>query len=92
MNLLKEKGRIRDFERRDTTNNTEMSDWKDFMKKGKSYSDLITKAKPDLVERLNQEIREEKEKDSKRKEDEEKEEKGGRRNYNVEYDDYFCVG
>ena len=57
MKLLKEKGRLRDFERRATKNNTEMSDWKDFMKKGKTFSDLISKAKPEFVERLNQEIR-----------------------------------
>ena len=56
MNLLKEKGRIRDFERRAIKNSTEMSDWKTFMKKGKSYSDLISKRKPDIVARLNQEI------------------------------------
>ena len=91
MNLLKEKGRMRDFERRATMNNTEMSDWKNFMMKGKTNSDLLTKAKPDLVERLNQQIREEKEKDRKRKEDEEKEEKEGRWNYNAEYDDYFWM-
>ena len=62
------------------------------MKKGKTYSDLLTKEKPDLVERLNQEIREEKEKDRKRKEDDEKEEKEGRWNYNPESDEYFWVG
>mgnify|MGYP001326900972 CR=1 FL=1 len=36
MNLLNEKGRIRDFERRTIKNRTEMSDWKNFMNKGKS--------------------------------------------------------
>ena len=92
MKLLKEKGRLRDFESRATDNDTEMLDWKDFMKKGKAFSDLITKAKPDLVERLNQEIREEKEKDRKRKEEEKKEEKEDQWHYIAEYDDYVWVG
>ena len=92
MKLLKERGRLRDFKTRVTKNKTEMSDWKDFIKKGKTFSDLITKAKPDLVERLNQEIREEKEKDRKRKEDEEKEEREEQWHYIAEYDDYVWVG
>ena len=38
-----------------------------FKRRGITYSDFLDKAKPDIVERLNQEIREKKERERKKK-------------------------
>ena len=70
MRKLKEEGRLHDFQKRSTHNITEMSDCRNFIQKGKSYSDFLSNAKPDIVERLNLEIREEKEREKRRKEEE----------------------
>ena len=92
MRKLKEEGRLHDFQKRSTHNITEMSDCKNFMQKGKSYSDFLSKAKPDIVERLNFEIREEKERERTRKEEERKKDIEGHWNFNAESGEYYWTG
>ena len=67
MKIFKEKGRVFEFQKRSKHNETELSDFMNFKKRGKSYWDFLDNAKPDIVERLNQEIRKEKERERKGK-------------------------
>ena len=72
MQEFREYGRLRKFSKRCKRNTNELSDWKRFMQKGEQYSEVLTNKKPDLIDRLNKEIREEKE----RKREEREKEKG----------------
>ena len=45
-----------------------MEDWKSFKHRGKTYSELLRNEKPDIVARLNNEVRERKERERKEKE------------------------
>ena len=92
MKKFKEKGRVVDFQKRSANNETEMSDFKNFKRKGNTYSEFLDAAKPDIVERLNEEIREEKERERKRKEEESKKEKEGHWTFNGESGEYFWAG
>ena len=62
MRLQKEEVRLHDFKKRCHKKSDKDSDWKGFMKKGESYSEVLGIKQPDIIERLNQEIRDEKEK------------------------------
>ena len=74
---FKEKGRLLDFQRRSTRNTTEMDDCQNFMKRGGKHSEFLSYAKPDVIELLNQKIREEKETERRKKEEKMKKEKEG---------------
>jgi hypothetical protein len=69
-----------------------MSDFKNFMQKGKSYSEFLRNTKPDIVERLNLEIIEEKERERTRKEEERKKDIEGDWNFNAESGEYYWTG
>ena len=88
MNIFKEEGRIRNFERRSYKNRDELSDWKEFVQKGRTYTKIVQHCNPDIVDRLNQKHREEKESEKKRKEKENK----GEWLYNGESGEYFWSG
>ena len=66
--------------------------------KGESFAEVLNTRKPDLIERINQEIREEKERDRKkreereRREEEEKRRKDGIWEYNGESGEYYWTG
>ena len=66
---FKEKGRLLVFYRRSTHNTTEMDDCQNFMNRGGKYSEFLSYAKPDVIELLNQKIREEKETERRKKEE-----------------------
>ena len=46
---FKENGRLIDFQRRSTSNTTEMDDLKNFMKQGRKYNEFLSNAKPDVI-------------------------------------------
>ena len=92
MTKFREKGRVFDFQKRSRHNETEMSDFKNFERKGKTYSEFLDTAQPDIVERLNEEIRVEKERERKRKEEEKRKEKEGHWEFNGESGEYFWAG
>jgi hypothetical protein len=50
MRKFKEKGRVFDFQKRSANIETEMSDFKNFKKKGNTYSEFLDAAKPDIVD------------------------------------------
>ena len=82
----------KEFQKRSTHDETELSDFMNFKRRGITYSDFLDKAKPDIVERLNQEIREKKERERKRKVEEKKNEKDGQWNYDGESGEYYWTG
>jgi hypothetical protein len=92
MKLLKERGRIKNVKRRCVKNNDRDSDWKEFMKKGKPYTEYLSFKQPDIIARLNEEIREEKEKERTRKEREKEKEKAGDWIYNGESGEWNWTG
>ena len=77
MAKFKKKGRLLDFQRRSTCNTTEIDDCQNFMNRGGKYSEFLSNAKPDVIELLNQKIREEKERERREKEEKMKKEKEG---------------
>ena len=91
MQEFREYGRLKNFAKRSKINKNQFSDWKTFMQKGGKYSEVLSYKKPDLIDRLNKEIREEKErerekmeKDRERREKEEEKRKEGIWDYNGE--------
>ena len=92
MRRLSEKGRILDHQIRTSKNITEMEDWNSFKCMGQTYSELLSNEKPDIVERLNNEARDRKEKERKEKEAENITEKEGQWNYDGESGEYYWTG
>ena len=92
MKLLNEFGRLNDFQRRGRYKTTEKTDYKSFMQKSKTCSEILRAVKPDIVEKLNQEIRNEKEIERKRKEDDLKKDKAGRWSYSGESGEWYWTG
>ena len=91
MQEFREYGRLKHFAKRSHINKNEFSDWKTFMQKGDKYSEVLDYKKPDLIDRLNEEIRvekerkrEEMEKDRERRDKEEAKRKEGIWDYNGE--------
>ena len=62
------------------------------MQRSKSHTQFLTDVNPDIVERLNQEIRNEKEIERKRKEDDKKKDEEGRWNYSGESGEWHWTG
>ena len=90
MQEFREYGRLKHFAKRSHINKNEFSDWKTFMQKGDKYSEVLDYKKPDLIDRLNEEIRvekerkrEEMEKDRERRDKEEAKRKEGIWDYNA---------
>ena len=92
MRMLKSKGRQYDFQRRVNKNKTESLDWKGFLQRGEKYRELLENEKPDIVEQLNEQIRNDKERERKWKEEENKKDKQGRWEHRAESDEYFWTG
>jgi hypothetical protein len=67
MRIFNEEGRLQEFERRGRQNMSEMSDWEKYIKRGKVQHDLAKGVNPDIVEKINQKIRDEKEREKKEK-------------------------
>ena len=105
MRLLRKEGRLIKYSDRTQRNVSETTDWQRFMEKSKKHDDMVKEKNPDLVQRLNEESRVEKEnlrkkEEQRRKEEEEKEEirkmrieeEGGEWVFNTEYSEFFWVG
>ena len=65
MGMLKSKGRRYDFQRRMNKNETESLDRKGLLQRGEKYRELLENKKPDIVEQLNEQIRNDKERERK---------------------------
>ena len=101
MRLLYEKGRLQDFKHRTGRKTEEIDDWESYGGKGKDHMEKLEELKPDIVTKINEKIREEKERLRLQKEKEVErengrkkqiEEDGGEWIYNAEYDHYDWVG
>ena len=99
MKDFREFGRLKNFEKRSKKNKSELSDWKEYFEKGEKYSSFLQGKKPDLIEILNQEIREEKERERekreqerKKKEEKDKKRKEGEWEYNGETGEWYWTG
>ena len=92
MRMLKSGGRQYDFQRRMTKSKTECLDWKGYLQRGEKYRELLENEKPDVVEQLNEQIRNDKERERKWKEEENKKETQGYWEYRAESDEYFWTG
>ena len=105
MRLLRKEGRLIKYSDRTQRNVSETTDWQRFMEKSKKHDDMVKEKNPDLVQRLNEESRVEKEnlrkkEEQRRKGEEEKEEirmmrneeEGGEWVFNTEYSEFFWVG
>ena len=93
MRLIKEEGRINSFGRRFRGKRDDLSEWKTYMKN--SYSKCILEQyKPDIVERINEEVRIQKEKEriEKEKERKEIEENGGEWLYHGDCGEWYWSG
>ena len=77
MQEFREYGRLKHFAKRSHINKNEFSDWKTFMQKGGKYAEVLSYKKPDIIDRLNKEIREEKEREREKMEKEEEKRKEG---------------
>ena len=73
-------------------NETESLDWKGFLQRGEKYWELLENEKPDIVEQLNEQIRNNKERERKWKQEENKKDKQGHSEYRAESDEYFWTG
>ena len=92
MQEFREYGRLVNFSKRSKRNINEFSAWKNFYKKWKECSEIPFEKKTDLIGRLNQEIREEKEKERQKKEKEEKKREEGMWDYNGESGEWYWTG
>ena len=88
MRILNEEGRLHEYEIRGKQNLSEMSDWEKYIKRGKVQHDLAKEVIPDIVQKINQKTRDEKERERKRKE----EEKNGVWNYSGESGEWYWTG
>ena len=98
-NRVSAKKSLREYHERSFKNKKEILDWKEYCEKGESFAEVLHTRKPDLIERINQEIREEKERDRKKREEErerrqeeEKRRKDGIWEYNGESGEYYWTG
>ena len=90
MALLESEGRLRKFSRRSGRQNDEMRDWELFIRSGNNASGLLDSKKPDIVEKINAKIREEKEEERKQKKI--VEENGGEWVYSGENGEWYWDG
>ena len=61
MRLFREEGRIKQFKERNKKNTDQAMDLKKFMKKSKHHAKMAAKLKPDVIQKVNEIFREEKE-------------------------------
>ena len=62
------------------------------LQRGEKFREILENEKPDVVERLNEQIRNDKERERRWKEDGNKNEKQGHWEYRAESDEYFWTG
>ena len=101
MRIFHEVGRLIEHKDRIKPNSSEVVDWENFQKKSKRHADMLDETKPDIVQKINEKMRDEGERLREQiKKAEEKElvrkkqieEDGGEWVNNAEYDDYHWVG
>ena len=101
MRLLREKGRLKDFKERINRNTHQETDWKNFIQKSEKHAAMAVKIKPDIVQRVNEMLRDEKELLRRQKVKEYANERirkekvaedGGEWVFDKEYSDYYWVG
>ena len=90
MQLLKKEGNLRMFTRRNGGKTLETRDWELYHRACKNNADYLASRKPDVVEIINEKIRNEKEKERLRKK--KVEEDGGEWLYNGECGEYYWSG
>ena len=90
MQLLEDEGWLKEFAERSGRKTKAIDDWEFYFNRSEKNSKLLEDKKPDIVQVLNEKIREEKEKKRQRKEEVNK--RGGEWCYNGEMDEYYWVG
>ena len=94
MRLLREHGRLIEFSHRDTISkrmkDDDLSEWQKFCDKSQQHSAKLLQNQPDIVKRLNEKNRVEKEKEIQRREKEEA--ANGEWHYNGEMDEWEWTG
>lgn len=99
MEVLRKEGRLKIFTERSEPGVTELKNWQIYCDKRNANRRFLRTVKPDIVQKLNEKQREEKEKvrekresetkrEEKRKDDEERDDWA----YNAEYGEYYWVG
>ena len=61
MRVFREEGRLKAHVSRMKKNTSEMDNWKKYTKKSKTHAEIVKKKKPDIIQQLNEKVREEKE-------------------------------
>ena len=101
MKLLREEGRLKDYEIRSKRNESEIVDWEKYVQKSSDHASLVQQKRKDIMTILHEEWRKKREglrmKEIKEKEEEEKrkkkiEEEGGEWIFYAEYGEYYRVG
>ena len=101
MRLFRKEGRLKQYIERVKKNTDQTMDWRNFIKKSKDHADMTSKLKPDIIQKVNEMFREEKEQLRRQKQKEEENERirkakvleeGGEWVFNPEYSEYFWVG
>ena len=101
MRIFREEGRLKAHASRTEKNTSERDDWKKYITKSKTHVEIVEKQKPDIIQQLNEKVREEKEQLRMQKETETEnerlrlqqiEEDGGEWEYNPEFAEYYWVG
>ena len=96
MRLLRQHGQLIDFSHRETISrrmkDDVLSEWKMFSDKSQQHSEKLMQNQPDIVTRINEKSRLEKEKEIQRREKEKVDASGGEWHYNGEMDEYEWTG
>ena len=101
MRIFREEGRLKPYADRVNRNRSETDEWNNFLQRSQSHADMVEKFKPDIIQKINEKARVEKERLrlTKEKENyneklriEELEQNGGEWVYSPEYAEYYWVG
>ena len=63
MRLLRSEGRLRKFANRETGKKDELFQWKQYMQKSEKHREILSKNQPDIVSKINENARLEKERE-----------------------------
>ena len=61
MSLLQDKGRLISYKERVKPKRNKIDDWTSYKKKGKKYLEKLDEMKPDIVAKINEQVRKEEE-------------------------------
>ena len=94
ISLLRDKGRLISYKEGVKPKRNEIDDWTSYKKKGKKYLEKLDGMKPDIVAKINEQVRkdEESKKEIEAKKKIQIKEDGGEWIYNAEFDDYQWAG